>query len=359
VSKIRIRPSWVFTTESGEALDPQLFRILRGIHEGGKLTLAARSAGLSYRHCWDLLGRWSRFFGTPLAHMERGRGARLTGLGEKLLWAEQRSEASLFPQLETIASELNLEIRRALQEAQAVVRVHASHGYAIEKLPGLLAGDATTAIDLHYTSSIAAISALSRGECELAGFHVPLGDTGRVLWEHYARWLRPRQQRIIRMVTRTQGLIVARGNPLGIAGLADLARPGVRFVNRQAGSGTRILLDALLAGAGVDARAVQGYASGEFTHAAVAAFVGSGMADCAFGIEPAARRFRLDFLPIVRERYMLAVRRDALRTAGVRAIIEALCSPQFPASIAGEPGYAPDEPGTVVPLSEIFPWEAA
>jgi putative molybdopterin biosynthesis protein len=360
MTKIHIRPSWVFTTDGGEEVDPQLFRLLRGIHEGGKLTFAARAAGISYRHSWDLLGRWSKFFGTPLANMSRGKGARLSTLGEKLLWAEQRSDASLFPHLETIASELNLEIRRALQEEHPVIRIQASHGYAIEKLPALLADHARAGVDIHYTSSVEAIASLSRGECDLAGFHVPLGELGHALWEHYAKWLRPRQQRIVRMVTRTQGLIFARGNPLAISSVADLVRPGLRFVNRQAGSGTRILLDGLLARDGIDTRAIQGYSSsGEFTHAAVAAFVASGMADCAFGIEPAARRFRLDFVPLIQERYMLAVHRDQLRLASVRELLALLRGPHFLAAIAAEPGYAPDQPGEVVPLGEIFPWEAA
>jgi molybdate transport repressor ModE-like protein len=358
VTKIQIRPSWVFTTDGGDEVDPQLFRVLRGIHDGGKLTFAARQAGISYRHAWDLLGKWSRFFGTPLARMERGRGATLTALGAKLLWAEQRSDASLFPHLETIASELNVEIRRAVQDARSVIRIHASHGYAIEKLPSLLADHARAAVDIHYTSSVAALAALSRGECELAGFHVPLGELGEELWKHYAKWLHPRQQRIVKMVTRTQGLILASGNPLGITSIADLARPGLRFVNRQAGSGTRILLDGLLARAGVDARDIQGYSSGEFTHAAVAAFVASGMADVAFAIEPAARRFRLDFLPVVQERYMLAAHRDRLRLAAVRELLALLRGPLFLEAIAGEPGYAPDHPGEVVAVEEIFPWDA-
>ena len=86
---------------------------------------------------------------------------------------------------------------------------------------------------------------------------------------------------------RTQGLIVAPGNPRKIAGLKDLCRPSVRFVNRQRGSGTRILLDSLLQSQAIDPAKISGYGSGEFTHAAVAAYVGSGMADAAFGVEPA------------------------------------------------------------------------
>jgi putative molybdopterin biosynthesis protein len=359
MNKIQIRPSWTFSSESGETVDPQLFRLLRAIHEAGKLTEASRQAQLSYRYSWDLLAKWGRFFGTPVVRMERGKGAALTALGAKLLWAEQRSGASLYPQLENIASELNLEISRASQEAKSVLRLHASYGYAVEKLPALLQREGHADIDIQYMASVAALASLSRGDCELAGFHVPEGDLGLSLWQHYEKWIRPRQQRIIRLVLRTQGLIVPRGNPRRIAALADLRQPGLRFVNRQAGSGTRILLDGLLARQGIEPRHVSGYDSGEFTHAAVAAFVASGMADVAFGIEPAARQFKLDFVPIIQERYMLACHKDSLRLAPVRELIELLGRPAFRAVIGQVPGYMPDEPGTVATVPEVFPWARA
>jgi molybdate transport repressor ModE-like protein len=348
MNKIVIRPSWVFESESGERVESQLFVLLRGIEEHGRLTAAARQAGLSYRHAWDLVGRWSRFFGTPLAEMQRGRGARLTALGARLLWAEQRSEASLHPQLENIASELNLEIGRAREAARTVVRLHASHGYAVERIPALLQGSGLADVDLQYMSSMAALASLARGDCLLAGFHVPCGAQGAILWPHYEGWLQARQHRLIRLVLRTQGLIVPRGNPRGLKGLADLVQPGLRFANRQAGSGTRILLDGLLRQAGVDATRIPGYDRGEFTHAAVAAYVASGMADAAFGVEPAARQFRLDFLPVIREHYLLACHRDSLELAPVRELLRLLQGPDFARQIEEVPGYDLDQPGQVV-----------
>ena len=224
--------------------------------------------------------------------MHRGKGATLTKVGEKLLWAEERTEAGLFPQLANIASEVNVEIRRAQKGATPVLRLHASHGYAVQKLPELVRRHGSSVIDLKYMGSAEALASLHRGACDAAGFHLPLlGPLGPVMWSDYARWVRPQQQRIIRLVTRTQGLIVAKGNPLGIATLHDLARPRVRFVHRQAGSGTRSLFDALLHASAIDPARIKGVGTGEFTHAAVAAFVASGMADAALGVEPAARQF--------------------------------------------------------------------
>lgn len=355
MARIVIRPAWRFESETGKEIDPRIFRLLRAIHDKGALAQAVRDANVSYRHGWDLLKNAADFFGSPLVNMERGRGARLTTLGEKLLWAEQRSDASLFPQLDNVASELALEISKARKETQSVIRIHASHGYAVEKLPQLMAQHGHAAVDLQYMGSIDALGSLCRSNCDLAGFHVPLGEIGKGLWSHYEKWLKPRQEKIIRLVIRTQGLIVAAGNPKNIRDLRDLCRTDVRFVNRQRGSGTRILLDGLLQSLSIDPAQITGYGSGEFTHAAVAAFVSSGMVDAAFGVEPAARQFKLGFLPIAKERYMLAVRNESLTMAAIQELIGLLRGPEFRDMAGAVPGYMLDEPGTIVTVRDVMP----
>lgn len=353
-----IKPAWVLASEEGEHFEPQLFRLLRAIHDSGKLTHAAKVIGLSYRHAWDLLAKWNRIFGSELVVLERGRGARLSPLGEKLLWAEQRTEAGLFPHLENIATELNVAIRRARQRAATVLRIHASHGYAIEKLPGIVREHGSAEIDLKYIGSVEALASLRRGACDLAGFHVPLGELGPVLWEQYAPWFARRQQKIVRMVIRTQGLIVAKGNPKGIRALRDLARAGIRYVNRQKGSGTRVLLDGMLSKEGIDPARIRGYDTGEFTHAAVAAFVASDMADVGLAIEPAARQFNLDFIPLAQERYMLTGRSSTLASGAVAELCALLRGPHFAATMTPVAGYQPDRPGEIVAPEILFPWLA-
>ncbi|MEO8847435.1 MAG: substrate-binding domain-containing protein [Casimicrobiaceae bacterium] len=356
MSRVVIKPAWVLSSDSGDHFEPQLFRLLKAIHETGKLTEAVQRVGISYRHGWNLLAKWSAIFGSDVVDMRRGRGASLTAFGEKLLWAEQRTEASLFPQLENIASELNAAMRKARQRTSPVLRLHASHGYAVEKLPELVHRHGNGDIDLRYVGSVEALAALSRAECDLAGFHVPLGELGPSLWQDYAKWVKPRQQRVIRLVIRTQGLIVAKGNPRSIKSLQDLTRKGIKFVNRQLGSGTRVLLDGLLRSAAVNHSRIQGYCSGEYTHAAVAAFVASGMADVGLGIEPAARQFNLDFLPIIEERYMLACSRSTLTRPAVIRLIELMKGPEFAHMLGKVAGYRLDEPGEVVEFGAVFPW---
>ncbi|QJR09297.1 hypothetical protein DSM104443_00335 [Usitatibacter rugosus] len=355
MDKIVIRPSWTFTTTAGERVDPRLFDLLGAIHETGKLTLATKRIGLSYRHAWDLLAKWSEFFGSPLVIMARGKGASLAPLGEKLLWAEQRSDASLFPLLENIASELNLEINRHLKPAQELLRIHASHGYAVEKIPRVMREHGHADVDLQYMGSVEALRSLGRGACEFAGFHMPEGELAAVLRAHYEPVVKPRQQVVIKLVKRTQGLVVAKGNPLGIRGVADLAKPGIRFVNRQRGSGTRVLLDGMLAAARIDPRHIPGYAeTGEFTHAAVAAFVASHIADVGMAVEPAARHFKLDFIPLVVERYMLACDKRTLDLPAGREMVSLLGGDAFREAVGGEPGYTLDDPGVVIPMAQAL-----
>lgn len=352
---IVIKPAWVLHGPDGDHFEPRLFGLLQAVRDTGKLTSASSAVGLSYRHSWQLLARWSEMLGSDLVVMEQGKGTRLTRLGERLLWVEQRTQASLFPQLENIASELNVEIRRARHAPPPIVRVHASHGYAIELLPRLMPPEAPADVALKYTGSVEALASLARGTCDLAGFHVPIGDMSEAFWAEYARFIRPRQQRVIRMVRRTQGLIVAAGNPQRIRDLGDLARPRVKFVNRQPGSGTRVLLDALLSRRGIAPRAIRGYDNVEITHAAVAATVASGVAHAGLGVAPAARAYRLDFIPIVEERYLLACRATSLESPSVQAIAALLRSTAFRRSIESVPGYRPDRPGDIATFGELFP----
>lgn len=354
--QIEIRPSWVFTDEAGRHVDHQLFALLDAIHETGKLTLAAERVGLSYRHAWNSLGRWAEFFGSALVLLEKGRGARLSALGEKLLWAQARARARLSPQLQNLASELNLEIERALAPPHPTLRMHASHGYAVAEIPDLIRADGRIGLDLQYLPAADALASLARGACDVAGFHVPEGAPGQQALATYDRWLDPRQHRLIHLVRRQQGLFVKPGNPGRIASLHDLQRPGVRFINRQRGSGTRLLLDTLLGQAGIEAAAIEGYASEEFTHAAVAAYVASGMADVGMGVEPPARQFKLDFVPVAAERYFLVCRKHTLELVAMQVLLEVLRGPRFKERIARLPGYTADAVGQIARLVEAFPW---
>lgn len=352
--RIRIEPAWRFRNAEGREIDPLLFRVLAAVQRSGKLTEAARDVGFSYRHCWNLIRTWSAFFGTPLVELSQGKGAELTPLGEKLTWAAQRIQARLTPQLENLSVEIDREINAALMDTHPVLRLHASHGYAIALMPELIRRVAGVRLELQYLGSVDALASMSRGSCDLCGFHLPSGRVTPELAARLGRYLKPRVHRVIRLVTRTQGLFVAAGNPLSIRSLQDLIRPDVRFINRQASAGTRLLFDLLLAEQSLDPDRIVGYETVEFTHAAVAAHIASGMADTGFGVEAAATQFTLDFVPLAQEQYFLACRVETLELPSMQRMLEALRSPDFAEAVAGLPGYALDSPGDVMPVAQAL-----
>ncbi len=290
--------------------------------------------------------------------MQRGRGAVLTPLGEKLVWADRRISARIAPLLDSLASELEVEVERALSREQSILRLHASHGFAVQALRQWLLAEQVP-IDLKYRNVQEALGSLNSGSCDLAGFHVPQGELEQAALEHYLPALRPGKQRLVHLATRRQGLMVAPRNPKNITGVADLARPGVSYVNRHEGSGTRLLLDLLLHKAHLGGSAIQGYDNCEFTHAAVAAYVASGMADAGLGVEPAARRFELDFLPLASERYFFVCNAQLLATPMMRSILDTLRSREFQRTVNALPGYDAAECGTVLDITEAFPGPSA
>jgi putative molybdopterin biosynthesis protein len=149
----------------------------------------------------------------------------------------------------------------------------------------------------------------------------------------------------VRLVHREQGLIVAPGNPLGLSGIDDLAGDGVRYVNRQRGAGTRVLLDHELARRGIAPEAISGYAREEHTHLAVAAAIAAGRADAGLGVMAAARAFGLGFVPVTREPYDLVLAAETLEdpvTAPLWALLE---EPGFRAAVEALGGYGTEETG--------------
>jgi molybdate transport repressor ModE-like protein len=354
VYKVTITPHWEISNAANPPLDmATLLQLLLAIQQDGSIAKAALSAGLSYRHAWGLLRAAEMHFGATLMDKGRGRGTSLTPLAEKLIWAERRVAARLSPILESLSSELEHEINKILAGKSKSIRLHASHGFAVAALLKDMQG-AKLPIELLYRSSTDAVAALFRGECDLAGFHVPLGEFEQAAVALYAQWLNPKTHCLIHLAMRRQGLFVAAGNPLAIRGLPDLVGSGVRFVNRQAGSGTRTLLDLMLAGAALSPDAINGYQNAEFTHSAVAAYIASGMADVGFGVQMAAQRFDLDFIELACERYFFALPLAALDDPLIRQTIDILQSSTFRATVDALAGYDATDTGKIISLDYAF-----
>jgi len=358
--RINISPAWTFHDDGGNKLNSQLFPLLNGIKKTGKLTTATKFANISYRHGWNLLEQGTTFFGSKLVLLEKGRGATLTPLGEKLLWAEQRVAARLQPQMENLASELNIEIHKEMADVSPVLRLHASHGYAVALLPNFADN---FQLDLQYKTADHALSALSRNACDIAGIHIPAGIHIEPLIERYSRHLKKRKYKagykgnykVIRFITRQQGLMIAPSNPKCIYAINDLAKSDIKFINRQKDSGTRALLDKLLSDQNMLSHEINGYQEEEFTHTAVAAYIAAGMADVGFGVEAAAKQFNLDFIPVTSEHYLMICHERSLQQATTIQFLTQIRSPEFHEEVAKLAGYSAQKCGDIESLENYLP----
>lgn len=351
----RIDLTYALAPERGtRAVNHPLFAMLDALHDGGSVSAAAQRLGYSYRHVWGELRRWETELGRELVVWNKGQRALLTPFGEKLLWAERRAQARLAPQIEALRMELERAFADAFDDRVDVLTVCASHDQALPLVRDL-AQQGQLHLDLSFAGSLDALAALDAGQCQLAGFHVRVDAArGSASARIYRPRLKPGVHKLIGFAERTQGLMVAQGNPLGLAGVADLARAGVRSVGRPAGAGTRVLLEELAQDAGL--ALPLSHALIEPSHVAAAQAVASGAADVALGLEAAARTAGLDFVPLARERYYLVVLKDSLELPAVKRLVALLASPAWSQALATLPGYARNQPGKVLSLTKALRW---
>lgn len=227
---------------------------------------------------------------------------------------------------------------RTLAEIEETTVIVGSHDIALDLLGSWLRRLFPQAtLSSAHVGSLAGLLAVARGEAHLAGTHLLDEETGEYNVGYVQRVLAGQKAVLVNLAYREQGLMVAPGNPLGITGLADLAR--VRFVNRQRGAGTRVLLDHHLKRLGLDPSRIEGYSREEFTHMAVAAAVASASADAGLGIRSAARALGLDFLPVGEERYDLLVGGAYWETPYVERVLTVIRDPRFQKDMLALGGY--------------------
>ncbi len=241
--------------------------------------------------------------------------------------------------------EVRVELLRGLGEIDRTIVAIGSHDLILDLAASALrAEDPLLTLASSNVGSLGGLVALRDGLCHLAGSHLLDPATGDYTLPYVDKLLGP-DTAVVRLVHRDQGLIVAPGNPLGLGSIDDLARPGLRYVNRQRGAGTRVLLDCELERRGIDPADITGYTREEHTHLAVAAAVAAGRADAGMGILAAARAFNLDFVPITREPYDLVLRAESLRDERLAPLWQLLERPAFRAEIEALGGYSCAETG--------------
>jgi putative molybdopterin biosynthesis protein len=239
---------------------------------------------------------------------------------------------------------VTVELYRDPSEIERTIVHIGSHDLCLDLLAQFLADAAMgMAASRRLTSanagSLGGLVALRRGEAHLAGSHLLDPQTGEYNVSYVKQYLPDVPVVLVTFVHREQGLIVAPGNPKGIKGLADLARSDVRYVNRQRGAGTRILLDYHLGQLGIAPAQVRGYEREEYTHLAVAAAVQSGVADCGLGIAAAARALDLGFISLEQERYDLVIPRAYYESDLLRPLLDLIRGSEFPRAVSELAGY--------------------
>jgi putative molybdopterin biosynthesis protein len=237
--------------------------------------------------------------------------------------------------------EVDVRLLRDLDAVERTIVAIGSHDPVLDLAASLLrARDPAQTLVSGPVGSLGGLVALRDGLCHLAGCHLLDPESGEYTLPWIRRVLPGRDVDVIRLVHREQGLIVAPGNPAGVAGLGDL--PRLRYVNRQRGAGTRVLLDHQLARHGIEPAAVEGYEREEPTHLAVAAAVAAGRADAGLGVMAAARAFGLDFVPVAREPFDLVM---APGEPAVAPLLALLADAEFKAQVESLGGYSTEETG--------------
>lgn len=277
---------------------------------------------------------------------KRGSAAMESLLGADGIMAVPESSEGLEPQ-----SKVEVYTLKPLRELKSNLLLVGSHDFCLDILADTLRRRrAGFAINVQSVGSMSGLMALKRKEAHLAGSHLLDEETGEYNISYIKRLLPDRRTAVVNLVFREQGLLVAKGNPKRIKGVADLVRDDVTYVNRQRGAGTRVLLDYLLRTQGISPADIRGYEREKYTHIEVAAAVVSAEADAALGVMAAAKAMDLDFIPIAEERYDLVMPAEMLEDERIEFLLEVLRSQEFRADIERLGGYRTDTCGDIVEI---------
>lgn len=247
--------------------------------------------------------------------------------------------------------EVTLRLLSPMEKLRNTLVVIGSHDPLLDELANMLhLGDPRLYMSSSHVGSMGGIMAIRRGEAHMAGCHLLDTADGTYNRSFIRKYFPKGDVKLVSCVGRQQGLMVARGNPLNICSFADISRQGIRYVNRQKGSGTRILTDYLCSREKVEPSDVYGYTREELTHTSVAAQIACGSADVGMGIYSAAKLYDLDFIPICIEEYDLIIPDHAWDSPMVQQLLTILRSDAFREKILSMGGYTVDHPGQVLCL---------
>ena len=249
---------------------------------------------------------------------------------------------------------VSAELLKPVSELRRTIVIVGSHDNSLDVLADQLkAAPGGLSLSSSHVGSMGGLMAIKRGACHLAGSHLLDAEDGSYNVSYIRKYLPGRPVKLVNLVYRDNGLMLRRGNPKAIRGLEDLTRTDVTFINRQGGSGTRILLDYRLKQLGIEPTAIRGYGSEEFTHMSVAVAVLSGSADAGLGIYAAAKALNLDFIPVVTEKYDLVIPVEHFATESIQTLLGIITSAEFKRRVEALGGYHTRSTGETIDLGAV------
>ena len=276
-----------------------------------------------------------------------GRGA---GLLMSLVRADGIATVPLSSEGLQAGTEIEVELLRSREDIRNTIVCIGSHDNTLDVLANVVKKKYPQySLSSAHVGSMGGLMALKRGEAHIAGTHLLDEQTGEYNVSYLRRLLPDRRVVLVNLVYREQGLLVRRGNPKGIRGFSDLVRDDLIFINRQGGSGTRLLLDKALKELGINPALIKGYEREEYTHMAVASAVLTGLADTGLAVDSSAKALDLDFIPVAKERYDLAVPPEHLETGMIAALLDIIRhDEEFRSTVEALGGYDTSDMGKVM-----------
>lgn len=335
-------------------LSNALIELIDAVKTTGSISSAAKKLGFSYRHLWNEINDWEARLGQPLFLRGRGKSGELTDYALRLLWANKEVQAKYREQLADLQAGISLAFQKALAERWTSILIEGCADLALNILRENSL-EAKNPIEINFTSSQEGLKSLAQGKCDLAGFNFPIGS-GRnsEAFRVFYPVLDESNELLIQFASRVQGLIVAKGNPKSLYSLIDVVEKKASFLNRREGTGTRILLDQLLKSTGLLPKEIKGYTNISESQSLTAVQVASGKADVGISTVNVAKEYGLDFIPLAREVYFLAGKKDFIASKKGTEFLEFLKGFNWSSYTDELPGYSFEGIGKVIPISDAF-----
>lgn len=323
--QIDIRPTLIVQGSGKNAVDLiWLSQLLKDIESGSSLVVASKKSGTSYRGAWGKLNEVEATLGMRLIVRTKGHGSKLTEFGSFLFKFIDEMQAGHLKYGQSYEESLRKEINQIQKAENARWIFLSSSDSIIQKAVREVKG-----FNLKIAGSGESLERLLNDQAHIAGYHVSDEQSSKAIHQRLSK----NEIQIYPVMKRTQGFIVKKGNPLHIRAIEDLLNPKVRFINRQIGSGTRLLLDNLLMNNGMDPLDINGYLQEEFTHSAVANAILAGKADVGVGVKNIALENGLGFVPLKDEIFFIAMHKTMVSQPEASRLIRKIRS------------YSSDTPG--------------